>query len=746
MTVTLSPSAAIYRRSDDRPLPSAWPGRTRRPLTVRRARTARKVIARLRRPADRDFRPDIEGLRAVAVVAVVVYHAGLALPGGYVGVDVFFVISGFLITKQLTRSVSRKGLGALPAFYASRIRRLLPAAALATVATVTAFRFFGPPLQVREVTTDGVFAAVSALNYRLAALGTDYQHVGTAASPLQHFWSLAVEEQFYVVWPLVVAGLLLAGRFFGRRAGRLMLLGVVVAVIASSAIASAQLTATSAPWAYFGIHTRAWELAVGALLALTAKRLVDLPRRLAGVLAWAGLAAIAYSAVRFTQATPFPGTAAWIPVGGAAAVIAAGCGARVGAERVLAEPLMQCLGRVSYSWYLWHWPMLVIAPYAAGRALGSWERGAILWLSLVVAIASFVWVEQPVRHLTWPTWQWVGSGGLIIATVTACSLGVAVLAPRTTGSGAAATLASVAVPATGGAATTGAKGSAAATALTAPTVGDLIARTVAASVDTRAVPANLTPAPQDAASSLPPTSTNGCHAGFTAVTQGDCVYGDVRATDTVVLFGDSHAEQWLPALDIAAKDKHLRVVSWTKAACPAARLTVFNPSLNRSYTECDAWRGATIARIGALRPVLVLVSQSENVASSSVSPAQFAAATVATLKDLSAAGARRLAFVQDIPTPGTDLPGCIATHLDDARACSYDRSTAYRYPARHAALAPALTASGVTTLDPAAWFCGADRCPSVVGNVLVYRNESHMTVPYSRWLAPAIATALPTKA
>ncbi|MDQ2757928.1 MAG: acyltransferase, partial [Actinomycetota bacterium] len=287
MTATLSPSAPTYRRSDDLPTSSTWSGRSQRPLTVRRARQARRVIARLRRPADRDFRPDIEGLRAVAVVAVVVYHAGLALPGGYVGVDVFFVISGFLITKQLTRSISRSGLRALPVFYAHRIRRLLPAASLAVVATVTAFRFFGPPLQVREVTTDGIYSALSVLNYRLAALGTDYQHVGTAASPLQHFWSLAVEEQFYVVWPVVVTALLLTGRLLGRRAGRVLLLLVVLAVIASSALASAQLTATSAPWAYFGIHTRAWELAVGALLALTAKRLVGLPRPLAGVLAWA---------------------------------------------------------------------------------------------------------------------------------------------------------------------------------------------------------------------------------------------------------------------------------------------------------------------------------------------------------------------------------------------------------------------------------------------------------------------------
>ncbi len=733
MTATLTPRTSASPETPSRP---GLPGHERS-LTTRRVRRARRVIAARRRAPDRAFRPDIEGLRAIAVLAVVVYHAGLGLPGGYVGVDVFLVISGFLITKQLARMVSTKGLRSLPTFYAHRVRRLLPAAVLVVVVTTIAFRFWGPPLKVRDVAMDALFTAFSGLNYRLAAVGTDYQHMGAAASPLQHFWSLAVEEQFYVVWPLVVAAVLL----LGRRAGRPLLVGVVVLVIAFSSWQSAVLTQVSAPWAYFSMHTRAWELGVGALLALTAPTLARLNRRLAGLLAVAGLAAVVAGALLYSDATPFPGTAAWLPVGGAAAVIAAGCGPRVLAERLLAEPLMQCLGRISYSWYLWHWPMLVITPYAVGRTLSGWERGAVVWLSLVAALASYVWVEQPVRLVSWPTWGWIGSGGLLSAAVVACSLIVVALGPATVGTGAAAQLGSVAAGATGPApGSVGASGVPAA----APSAAQLIAQTVAAAVDIRAVPSNLTPRPEAAADSLPATSTNGCHAAFTATTQGACVYGDPAATRTAVLFGDSHAEQWQPALDLLGQQLHWRIVSWTKSACPAGRLTVFNSALNRDYTECDTWRAATVQRIGALRPTLVIMSQSENVAASSVRPEAFSSAAVQTIDALRAVGVQRIAYVQDIPTPGNDLPGCVATHLDDARACGYDRSAAYLYPERHAAMAPALAAAKVTVLDPAPWFCTDTRCPAIVGNVLVYRNSSHMTVPFSRWLAPALAPALTT--
>ncbi|HYO40126.1 MAG TPA: acyltransferase family protein [Nocardioidaceae bacterium] len=690
------------------------------------ATPASTAPATARPDTPRSYRPDIEGLRAVAVLTVVLYHAGLGLPGGYVGVDVFFVISGFLITRQLVGSVEARGIAALPVFYAHRVRRLLPAAVLVVIATVAAARMWAPVLQVRDIAVDAVVTTVYGLNYRLAAAGTDYQHLGTAASPLQHFWSLAVEEQFYLLWPLVVAALLAAGRSRGR-----LLLGVAVAaVVVASSIASVQVTSSSAPWAYFSLHTRAWELGVGALLALTAVPLSRVPRRLAGLCGWTGLVAIVAAAARYSDATPFPGTAAWLPVGGAAAVIAAGCGPRVGVERVLGEPLIQCLGRISYAWYLWHWPMLVLAPHVVGHELSTLESCAVLWLSLATSLVTYLLVEEPARRIRLPTLRWLALGGLLSATVVGASVLVITYAPSVTGSGATTSLAATSDE------------------RRAPGV---VRRAVAKGLNTVAAPRNLTPQPADASDSLPHPSTEPgthntyelpCQAGFTQIEQDDCVYGDPKGTKTVVLFGDSRMEQWFPAVNAMAIEEHWRVITWTKAACPAARLTVVNPVLNREYTECDQWRAGTVARIRALRPELVIVGQSENVASSSVPPTTFAAATVQTLSELRRDGHSRVVYVQDTPIPQFDLPACVAANLGDVRACTFALDKAHTYPDRHRALAPALRAAGFGFVDPQRWFCSSGRCAAVVGNVLVYRDQSHMTVPYSRWLAPALWPAI----
>jgi peptidoglycan/LPS O-acetylase OafA/YrhL len=658
----------------------------------------------------RGFRPDVEGLRAVAVVAVVLYHAGLGIPGGYVGVDVFFVLSGFLITRQLTGAVASKGIRAIPTFYAHRIRRLLPAAAVAVIATVVAARVWAPVLQVRGIATDAIFTTFYSLNYRLASFGTDYQHVGLAASPLQHFWSLGVEEQYYLGWPILIV---LVG-WLGRRYARPLLVLFLLGVIALSSYYSVTVTAHAAPWGYFSLHTRAWELAVGALVAVAGGLLARLPRCVASLLGWVGLGAICYAAFAFTDTTAFPGSAAWVPVGGSALVVTAGCGPRIGVERILGEPLMQCLGRVSYSWYLWHWPMLVLIPYALGDDLNVVERVGVVWLSLVAAVSSYFAVENPARRIAMPNARWLGTGVALTAAVAACGVLVAVFPPSTTGHGREVRLAPIA----------------SARASTA------IERAIARGVRTVAVPRNLVPQPQDAASSLPSAVQNGCHAEFTSIDQGACVYGDKDATRTVVLFGDSHMEQWLPAFDVSGQRRHWRVVNWTKSACPIAWLTVFNPSLNRDYTECDVWRARTIARIAALHPRLVVISQSENVVSSDVSPEEFSMATVHTINDLPQRTRARVVYLGDIPVPGSDLPGCVAEHLADVRSCTFKLSDAYIDPERHRQVAPALLAAHVGLVDPARWFCTAKTCPAVVGNVLVYRNSTHMTVPYSTWLAP----------
>ncbi|MGH3967690.1 MAG: acyltransferase family protein, partial [Mycobacterium sp.] len=358
-----------------------------------------------RRSAEPGFRPDIEGLRAVAVLAVVLFHAGLpGVGGGYVGVDVFFVISGFLITGLLWREVSTAGTVRLRRFYGARARRLLPASATVGVITAIASAVLLPPLQARTVMGDGIASALYVGNYRFLLQGVDYSAPYQPPSPFQHYWSLGVEEQFYLVWPPMIIGTVWLIRRARRRtraeatsSERPYL--VVLALVAAVSLAMSLVVTYWAPFvAFFALPTRAWQLAVGGLVALTAgqwRRLSAVPAAIAG---WAGLGLILLACTQFGTSTPYPGTAALVPVLGTALVIGAGCAApSQGCGRVLALPWMRGIGRVSYSWYLWHWPVLLLAPPLLGHPLGLAGRLAAALISGGLAVLTLHLIENPLR-------------------------------------------------------------------------------------------------------------------------------------------------------------------------------------------------------------------------------------------------------------------------------------------------------------------------------------------------------------
>ena len=322
----------------------------------------------------RDFRADIEGLRAVAVLAVVLFHAGFpGVTGGFVGVDVFFVISGFLITGLLWRDVSTRGSIRLLRFYGGRARRLLPASATVLVATAVVSCVLLPPLQARGVLGDAIACALYVGNYRFAIDGTDYLASDAPPSPLQHYWSLGVEEQFYLLWPALIIGtawLVLRARrgAHSSAAPYLLVLGIVAA---ASFLISLASTHSLPSWGFFSLPTRAWELAVGGLVALTASRWRRLSDRSAAIAGWGGLLLIVLTCIELNETTPYPGTAALLPVFGTALVVGAGCAmSDRGVGRALSRPVMRTIGRVSYSWYLWHWPVLLLAPALLGNSLG----------------------------------------------------------------------------------------------------------------------------------------------------------------------------------------------------------------------------------------------------------------------------------------------------------------------------------------------------------------------------------------
>lgn len=688
------------------------------------SRSSAPVTAR----GDRAFRPDIQGLRSVAVVLVVLYHAAVpGLSGGYVGVDVFFVISGFLITRQLVTEHLRSGRISLSGFYSKRIRRLLPPALAVVVVTMLVARWWGPSLQAPTVARDGISSTFYLMNYRLAALGINYQNAGGPVSPLQHFWSLAVEEQFYICWPLVI----IVMGFLARSRMVRTLIAVAAGVVAASFAVSILVTAHDATLAYFALQTRAWELGIGALITLATPVLLRLPTVLTGIAGWSGLLMILAAALSYTDATPFPGSAAALPVFGAALVIASGLPNRAGAgglppvEVVLGRAGMQFVGRMSYGWYLWHWPMIVLVPAVLGAQFGWPSKLGVAILALGVAVVTQAVIEKPAARRRWNPRTWLLGGAVMSATATAVAVLVLVL-PQS-----------------------GLDNSGPARVLSLEGIGGpQLSALLESAYSSPDIPSNLSPSLAGAIEDVPPTTANGCHATFLEVAQPACVFGDPAGTRTMVLFGDSHAEQWFGALDALAAARGWKLISWTKAACPLADVTFMNVQLGRSYTECPAWRSATERKIAALHPDLVIASGADPLPGPSYSNDTWSARTAATLSTLENAAAQ-VVYLADTPLPGSNVPVCLAAHLRSPRTCAFTRrwltdglTAQNQQPGRRAAVIDAARGLGLSVIDPTDWFCSAKECPVIVENTLLYRDGTHITQSYSRILAPLIGRAL----
>lgn len=689
----------------------------------------------------KSFRPDIEGLRAVAVVAVVLFHAGLpGMSGGFIGVDVFFVISGFLVTGILYRQTAAGGTIEVARFYGARARRLLPAAGVVLVATAIAAAVLLPPLQARRALGDGIAAALYAGNYRFALHGTDYLVGDGLPSPFQHFWSLGVEEQFYLLWPVLI----IATTWFLRQRRTwsvtpLPYLVVLLIVAVSSFATSLSWTGTLPSWAFFSLPTRAWELAAGGMIALSATMWSRLPRIPATLVGWAGLSLIIAACTRFDEHTRYPGTAALLPVAGTVLVIVSGCTApRFGVGRGLALAPMRAIGRGSYSWYLWHWPVLLLAPRVLGHPLGPGGSLGAIMVAGGLAMLTLWLVENPVRfaeRLRDSTARSLACGGAVTAIAGGVVLALLMLAPVPTGRGAPAPTLALAAPA------------APATPAVDPAeeaVRQQVAQAqaaIAASTALRAVPSNLTPSLADAAGSKADVFVNGCVRSWREVGQAECASGVPDSATTVALVGDSHAAMWHPAFEQIAAARHWRLETMAKVTCPLMDLPITSPYLGRRYTECEQWRGQVMARLRAERPRLIVVSMSRRYGADfgfvSYDPAWVD--SLRRLVDRLRTTGAAVLVLGSIPDPHTDVPICLSDHLDDLAACAPARPDALN-DAGIAAEQAATTAGGGQYADMTSLFCTPAGCPLVIGDNLVFRDDNHLTVDYAETLAPIIGT------
>ncbi|WP_308291839.1 acyltransferase family protein [Microbacterium jejuense] len=654
-------------------------------------------------PDHSGFRADIQGLRAIAVGAVLLYHAGVPfLPGGYVGVDVFFVISGFLITTHLLQQLQQHGRLRFGTFYARRARRILPAAFVVLALTVAAALVWYPPLLMKDVWAAAVATALYVPNYFFALADSDYLAESSNPSLFQHYWSLGVEEQFYLLWPALLA--LVWALVRSRR-----VLVVVLAVIVVCSFAwCVWLTAAAQPWAFFSLPSRAWELGVGGLVAALLQHRPRLgSARWAPIAGWAGIAGVAASIVLFSSDTTFPGVAAALPVLGTAAVIAAG-ETRGGPTRVLSTRAMVLIGTISYSLYLVHWPALVLPGAVVPGPLPLWATLLIAAACVPAAWLLYRFVEDPVRRapvLTKRRARVTLVGAL--AGSLAC-LGIA----------------------------SGAYAVADTKALHAEKAAEgTVIRQLPSGTDF--VPDNLAPDLRDARESLPAVYDDGCMRGIAATDARGCRYGD-EAAPVIVLFGDSHAAQWFPALQRFAESAGYAVEVQTKSSCPAADIETLRRGA--PYPQCPTWRDAVIDRINADPPALVLVA--------TYGGAQLAPGVDDDAKTWDAALGRTLdalhaptAVIADTPDLREDPAPCLSAHLSDAETCGRDRAVALSGPAREAEVT-ATSERGIPLLDLNGYLCDATQCPPILGNTLVYRDSHHLTAAISGDLSGVLGDAL----
>jgi len=607
----------------------------------------------------------IQGIRALAAILVTLFHARL-VPGGFIGVDIFYVISGYLITGLILREIEKTGTLDLKSFYQRRIKRLLPTSVFVLFVTAIFAWILFPPITRDSLGRDLFAAAAYISNYLFAWWQNDYQNLNATPSPFIHYWSLAVEEQFYLVWPIFI--------LFLARYGKRVILGGIAVTTFLSLIFSIYLTQAAPIWAFYSLPTRAWELGFGALLLF----IPDFKKKMR-ILPWLGFLGIAISALNFNENTAFPGKNALLPVLATTVLMATIKYWPPLFDDLANSGISQWLGAISYPLYLWHWPALVLPSSALGRPLRIYERFLCIVLTVVLAHLTSKYVEDPLRHKKLRT-ATVYKGAVITTTLSLIA-GIVI----------------------------------------ASSASSIITTKGAASYKFDLVKVMEKPA----------VYGDGCHVNYGETKSGYCTYGNKNSSTTIVLYGDSHAAQWFPALEKLANERGFKLVSLTKSACPAVDSKKPDQGAFK-MVHCTKWRQNSIARIAKIKPMAVITSSFQyfTPANTKISRSQWwSDGQRKLLKDLQGSTAH-LIYISDTPRPLRDIPNCLASR----NSSSCDSTEKSRVS----------IVSGFQVVDPTPWLC-ASYCPAIVDGTVAYRDASHISVQMAVKLLPKLEEALIAK-
>jgi peptidoglycan/LPS O-acetylase OafA/YrhL len=641
------------------------------------------------------FRADIEGLRAVAILLVVCAHANVPwLEGGFIGVDVFFVLSGYLITGLLVREFEGSGRINLAAFYARRLQRLLPGLLLVVLCTALAAMVLLAPFEQIPQAWAGGAAATWTSNFHFALSKLDYFGPTADTNLFLHTWSLGLEEQFYLLWPALMLFLLGAWRWQGGHRDFPRLQHGMWATVVLCLLLSLLLTYASPQLGFYMVVSRGWQFALGALVFLHFDRngISAIPPRFAVTIGWIGLVAILASAMIVDSHTPYPGYWAIMPSMGTAIVLYAGttkAGSR-GVGQILAIRPLQDVGQISYAWYLWHWPVLLLGATVLD-AHNPWHVAILVLISVALAALSYQLIESPLRRLQAlrDRPRATLAGGLVLMAV-----------------------ALMGAFAWNGLAIRWAQGP---DQVRFAEVGD----------------------------DMPIIYGMKCDDWYRSARVLACVFGQRDAPHTAILMGDSIAGQWFPAVAMHFKHPGWRVIVLTKSSCPMVDKPIFYERIGREYIECEQWRNAAIRSLESLRPDIILLSSDPDYAYS----AQDWTTGTTRVLDAIAPASNSIGILLPTPVLPFNSAACLARQhwrqrtLKVSKPCEAP-STNARLNRVRAALVAAAKHSGARVLDLSAVICPNGRCDAERDGLIIYRDSRHLTATYTETLAGELGNAI----